>query len=570
MKAFVHIVWYKILSSLKSTIDFRTVSLVRGLGSALMFGTFAYVAYRFSYVMTDLIITQTHVGLFLYHQFISIVLFVFFMAVNLGNIIVAYSTLYKSPEVGYLLTKPLPESTVFILKFFDNFFYSSTTLFLMGFSVILGYGSFFGHSWQFFIGTMFLVFIPFMFLAASLAVLILMAIMKIAARFGFRNVMAGLFLLYFGSIFLFFRVMNPVKMVEQVQFHYPNVDAYFAQMSFGVLEYFPNALFARYLYYYALGKVDYAIPYAIVLFLLSAGSFLIVYSVGKKYYYKSWLFSLAIQSSGRSLYYDVDRYQWFDFRRSSSIAPQLEVLFKKEFFLFFREPSQWLHALIMLILVGIFVVSTSHLNLRLRAPTMQLLTYMALFAFSGFMVTSLALRFIFPAVELEGKAFWTIRTSPIALKQWIVLKLLFGFLFIVGIGELIAVATHVPFLRARIEPQPVLPWFGMFTTFWIAVTAVLVHFGLGAYFATYTEKNPIRAASTQGATITFLGMMLYLILIVLIALIPLSGYFQAIYRRYTFETGIFITSALLIAVISCCVSIGSILLGRKALSRDFS
>ncbi|MCX7984173.1 MAG: hypothetical protein N3A63_04660 [Bacteroidetes bacterium] len=568
MRLFFHIVKYKILSSLKSSFDFSFSSTVRNLGSALMYGTFAYVAFRFAYVITDLIITQTHVGVYLYHQFISILLFVFFVAVNLGNIIVAYATLYKSPEVGYLMTKPLPHATVFLLKFFDNFFYSSTTLFLMGFAVLLGYGSFFGHSWQFYVSTMLFVFLPFMLLAACFAVIILMVVMKVTARFGFRTVMAGLFLLYFVFIFLFFRVMNPIKLVEQIQFTYPHIDEYLAGLSFGFLDYLPNALVARYLYYSALQNFEYAIPYGGVLFSFTVIMVLVLYSIGKKYYYKSWLVSLAIQPSTRPLY-GRKRYQWFDFRRNSVLQQQTEVLLKKEFLLFFREPSQWIHALVMIVLVGIFVISTSQLNLSLKAPTMQLLTYMSLFAFSGFMVTSLALRFIFPTVELEGKALWTIRTAPLHMRKWVVVKLLYWIIFIIAIGELIAVATHIPFLRARLEPQPLLLWIGTFTTFWVAVTAVFTHFGFGAYFARYTEKNPIRAASTQGATLTFLGMMLYLIAIVLTVLIPLSGYFQALYRKHLFDPVLFINTIIIVVVLSFGMSIGSFCIGYRALRRDF-
>ena len=44
---------------------------------------------------------RLHIGLYLYHRFLEMILFIFFIAVNLGNIIVSYSTLYKSSEVAY-------------------------------------------------------------------------------------------------------------------------------------------------------------------------------------------------------------------------------------------------------------------------------------------------------------------------------------------------------------------------------------------------------------------------------------------------------------------------------------
>ena len=215
---FFHIFHYKFISFFKTAFDKRAVSIVRGVASSLVFCGFAYGAYYICVFMQHAlclnILTQVYICI---HTFISMLLFVLFIAVNLGNIIVSYSTLYRSSEVSFLLTKPVSFTTIFILKFFDNFFYSSTTLFVVAFMALFGYGSYFGYPWYFFAGVMVFVMIPFMFLSACLAVLILMAIMKLAGRIGFRKVMAGLFALYFFFIYLFFNSSNPITLVEKAQ-----------------------------------------------------------------------------------------------------------------------------------------------------------------------------------------------------------------------------------------------------------------------------------------------------------------------------------------------------------------
>ncbi|HEY5615089.1 MAG TPA: hypothetical protein VIL52_03630, partial [Bacteroidota bacterium] len=147
MKLFFHILKYKFLTFLKTTFDFRFVTVVRGIGSLLVFGGFAVGAYMLSSWITTYVLSETRIGLYLFHRFVSMMLFVFFMAVNLGNIVVSYATLYRSTEVEYLLTKPVSYTQIFVLKFLDNFLYSSTTLFLVAFAVLLGYGSYFGYPW---------------------------------------------------------------------------------------------------------------------------------------------------------------------------------------------------------------------------------------------------------------------------------------------------------------------------------------------------------------------------------------------------------------------------------------
>jgi hypothetical protein len=215
--------------------------------------------------MTGFMLEHTRTGLYLYHTFISMMLFVFFIAVNLGNIIVSYSTLYRSLEIGFLLTKPIPFTSIFLLKFFDNFFYSSTTLFLGAFMVLLGYGSYFGFPWHYYITIMLFVLIPFMFLSACLAVLILMTIMKLAGRIGFRKVMLGLFVLYLSLTYFFFSLSNPISVVEKINRFYPNIDEYLSQTTPQFLQYLPNQWVADFLYNVSRGSVSQALPYAAIL-----------------------------------------------------------------------------------------------------------------------------------------------------------------------------------------------------------------------------------------------------------------------------------------------------------------
>jgi len=63
--------------------------------------------------------------------------------------VVSFSTLYKSQEVFHLFTKPISFTNIFLIKFLDNFFYSSTTLLLIITAVLLGYGNYFNFSFGF-------------------------------------------------------------------------------------------------------------------------------------------------------------------------------------------------------------------------------------------------------------------------------------------------------------------------------------------------------------------------------------------------------------------------------------
>ena len=562
-----HILYYKLLSFVKTTFDARAVSIVRGVASMVVFGAFSFAAYRFSFATTHYMLEHTRIGLHLYHTFISMMLFVFFIAVNLGNIIVSYSTLYRSAEVSFLLTKPVPFTSLFILKFFDNFFYSSTTLFLVAFMVLFGYGSYFGYPWYFFAGVMVGVLMPFMFLSACLAVLVLMAIMKLAGRVGFRKVMAGLFALYFMFIYLFFDSANPIMLVEKVNRYYPHIDAYLSQTTPVFFHYLPNQWVAEFLFYVARGEILTALPFAGLLLAVTACAFGLCLFVAHRFYYRSWLISLQVQSAEQAPY-DPARKRILDFRSRSILSQQWEVLLKKEFFSFFREASQWIHLVVMIVLTGLFAISVSNLNLRIRVMDVQLLTYLVIFAFGGFMVSSLALRFVFPMIGLEGNAFWVLKSSPIKESKIFAVKFLLGFVTVFFLAEYITISSSIPFVRIT-EMRPLLMWFGIFSAFWISLTTVALNLGLGGYFANFLERNPIRAASTQGATLTFLFSLIYLIVMVVIVLVPVSGYFASLFQFKHFKMDIIVLPGTLYAVVSYLFSALGFVVGLRSLRRDF-
>ena len=567
MGIFFHILKYKFLSFIKSTFDRRLVTAVRGFGSLAVFGAFSIAAYLLAYAVTKSVIEQTRIGLFVYHRFISMMLFVLFVSVNMGNIIVSYSTLYKSSEVGYLFTKPVTFTQIFVLKFLDNFLYSSATFFLMVFMALLGYGAYFGYSALTFLAVMFFVLLPYLFLSACVAVLILMSLMKVASRWGFRKVMSGLAVLYVAMVALFFNYSNPIELVEYAQ--HLNLDAGSSMMGLdsGILANLPNAWVSNVLFYIARGNSAQAFVFGAQLFLLTAAMFGVVLYVAHRFYYKSWLVTFEFQARSNTVQ-SGKRMKVFDFRRTSSLRPQMEVLLKKEYFQFFRESSQWIHLALMIVLVGVFAVSVGNLNLKLRVTEIQTVGYLILYAFGGFLSCSLALRFLFPAISIEGKSFWTQLSAPLDLKKPYLIKFTIGFFIVLTLALLVTVFSNAPFVRMS-ERRPILMYFGVYSAFWVSLTLVSLNLGLGGYFANFKEKNPIRIASSQGATLTFLMSLVYLMALVSIVIIPLTEYFQSLFQFLPFDISTIVAPATTLYMLSAALSAFALVVGLRSLQRDF-
>ncbi len=582
MSSFIHILWFKNLMFWKvsSNQDFGTV--IRNVGSFIVFGSFAVGAFYFSNFITAYLLENVGIGLFLFHRFIGMLLFVFFITINLGNMVVSFSTLYRTPEVNFLLTSPVSYLNIFVIKFLDNFFYSSGTLFMVGFSVLLGYGVYFELPWHFYLLMMFGVLVPFMFFAACIAVIVLLLLMKLAATVNFRLLVAGIVILYLGQVYLYFQVSSPVNLVREVMKYYPYVDLYFGSLDPTAVKILPNFWVSEIMYFYVTKNFTAVTGYTTLLVLSTVGLFVFALAIGNALFYSTWITSLSIKSMTMK---SIEiKNSLFSFGKQSILSPQVEVLLKKEFWMFLREPSQWIHFAVMMALLVIFLSSVSSLNIRLETPELKAVVYLVVFIFNIFLINSLALRFGFPMVSLEGSAYWSIRSAPISTAKmyWIKFAVVMAFLGILSL--LISWLSNIPYLyNHRVvgekpwtveyviphESVRLLGYYSMLVTPMVTMALVSLNFGLGSVYSNFIEKNPIRIASSQGATMTFLLSVVYLVILLAAYYFPATMLFTSEMKELPVDWGMLRTVFLAVGVSSAMIIAVSHILGIRSLRRDY-
>ena len=561
MDLLLHILRFKVWIFLKRSLELRKETVVKHASSVLVFGAFTVGAFLIARMTTAYLLDTARLGLFLLHRFLSMSLFVFFLSINVGNIIVSYAIFYRSQETAHLLTKPVPFGTLTLVKFFENFFYSSTTLFLIAIAVLFGYGSYFHMTWAFYVQSLLLMFIPFMLLGGCIAVITLMVLMRAARRIGVWKVLVGLIFIYLGTLFVFFETTNPVKLVTAVTQNYPNVDEYFGYLDPAFVKYLPNHWIAESLYWTMRGDPTYAMSYTIILVVSTVLVFWLMIYLGKKLFYPSWLDSLELRPSSevrRSLFSSLS------LTRPARLHPHASALLKKEFWLFVREPSQWIHLAIISVLIATFVVSVSNIDIKHTFSYVQTASYMVVLLFNAFLVASIALRFVYPMMSLEGPNFWSVLSAPVSRATAYWMKFIFTFIPILLVSESLGFFSHYP-----LRQYPLLAEMAMVVLACASFALVGLNLGGGSYFVNYREKNPIRAASSQGATLTFLMSLLYLTFLVSVLFIPLDHYFEHIIRNAPFSSVPLLVSLSIIVVASAAVGVGSLKIGLRALAKDY-
>ena len=561
MRVILHVVRFKLMTILAHLVELKTENLLKQGATMIVFGGFMFGAYYSARGMTDYVLNDAKLGLFLLHRFLSMALFVFFLSVNVGNMIVSYATLYRSAETAYYLTTPLSHTNLFLIKFFDNFFYSSAAFFLIGFSTLLGYGSHFGMPWVFYAKTLLLLLFPFMLLSGCIAALLLLFLMRYAGMLGVRKLMTVLIGTYVGVLFGYFRIMNPLHFVAEVVRQFPHVDVYFGYLDPAISKFLPSHWISESLYWTMRGDNSYAQWYSTLLLFAAVFVFTIMIIIAKRLYYKSWLSSLELSLARETL---PSPFAFMDMLRAPKANPQANVLVKKEFIQFFREPSQWIHLGIVAILVITFSVSVAGIDFKQPLPSYQTSSYLVLLMFSFFLITSIALRFVYPNMSIEGMSFWSILSAPVSRKRVFWIKFSIAFTPLLVLSELMVIYTHWSLQKygAVIIAAVVMM---------VCCTFALVslNHGAGTLFANYREKNPIRVSSSHGATFTFLLCLSYLVILVAILFFPLSGYFAYMIREIPFHMSVFWYGLGLVVFVSVLTGVLSLFVGYRAFQRDF-
>jgi hypothetical protein len=115
----------------------------------------------------------------------------------------------------------------------------------------------------------------------------------------------------------------------------------------------------------------------------------------------------------------------------------------------------------------------------------------------------------------------------------------------------------------------VLTTFSMAITLLAAVTIISINFGMGGLYANYKEKNAIRLSSSQGASLSFLINIVFMLFLIIVLFRPLSELFLSIMIKRTFVLYTFYWTLIPIGIVSLILIFTFIKIAKKSLQKDF-
>jgi ABC-2 type transport system permease protein len=200
--------------------------------------------------------------------------------------------------------------------------------------------------------------------------------------------------------------------------------------------------------------------------------------------------------------------------------PPLRALLAKEVRTITRDVAQWSQVFLMAALLFMYLYNVRMLPLGGDARA-TLVAYANL-GMAGFVISAICLRFAYPSVSAEGKAFWMLQTAPISYRQFLRVKVI---VYAAPLTLLSLLLTA--FANILLDANGVVWAFTMFGASLLAVTLVSLGVGLGALSPQFHIENPLQVGLSLGGFAYMAIAMAYVGAMMMLMARPVMRYFMA-------------------------------------------
>jgi len=275
------------------------------------------------------------------------------------------------------------------------------------------------------------VFIPFLIVPAVIGSAITLVLVNVFPARRTRDILSVIAVLAAGGIVLLFRIIRPERLARPEGFR--------SLVEFVTILRTPTSPFlpSEWVQRAVLGWLNYRPDWISVYLLWStaAAAFVLGALLHRQLYAVG--FSKAQESAQKFVRAGVMR------RVGNVVLAPLSILRRelvlKELRLFFRDTTQWSQLILLAVLVVAYVYNIKFLPLRGEGITFFLVNVIPFLnlVLAGFVLASIAARFIFPSVSLEGRTLWLLRSSPMPVRDLLWAK------FWVGTTPLLVLALGI-------------------------------------------------------------------------------------------------------------------------------
>lgn len=352
-------------------------------------------------------------GPVLAERLLDMVLLTFFSLLLFSNIVTALSSYFLAADLTLLLAAPVPPGRLHVARFVETLWDSSWMVLMFGFPIFLAYGVVHQAGAPFYLATL-AVLPPFVVIPCAIGVTITMILVRVFPARSTKDVFLLLSVVAVAVLYVFLRFLQPEQLVKPEAFE--NFLDFLAAVQAPRSSWLPSTWAAQTLMpFLSPGfAASWAFPFA-CLASTAAAAFVICTMTAERLYAAGW----SRAQEGRRA--RLTRLPFWDrVMARVPISQRTRALVLKDAKTFFRDTTQWSQLILLVALIIVYVYNFSVLpkagGARAQIFLDQALSFLNL-ALAGFIVASIAVRFLFPGISLEGKSFWLLQSAPIRLRS---------------------------------------------------------------------------------------------------------------------------------------------------------
>lgn len=457
-------------------------------------------------------------GLVLAHKLMGMVWLTFWTILVFSNVITSLSSFFLSKDLDLLHTSPTSLENIFWARFTNTLVDSSWMVVFFGLPVYLVYGLVF-QAGPFYYLSLIGVALPLLVLAGALGVSATQVLVHVFPARRTKDILLLLSILLIILLYLLFRMMRPERLVNPDAF--TTVVGYFASMRTPSSPYLPS-FWATEVLWPQLNKQGFSeAPFYLAMLAATAAAAAVLASMlSNRLYLHGFTRS---QEAARRIIRRASPLDALSFLAGRPFASPSRALIAKDIKTFFRDNTQWSQILLLLALIVVYLYNFSVLPLKKSPiPTFYLQNFISFLniGLAAFVVASLGVRFVFPAVSQEGFSYWIIRSSPLSLKRFLWTKywLYLPPLFIVA-EVLIVVSNYL------LDVTSLMMIISTVTIFFLVLGLVALGVGLGAVYPRFETENIVQVATGFGGMMFMILSAIYVGTVVILEAWPVYTLF---------------------------------------------
>jgi ABC-2 type transport system permease protein len=424
----------------------------------------------------------------------------------LSNVVTALSSFFLAKDLDLLVSAPVDWLRIYLAKLGETLLHSSWMVALMAVPIFAAYGVVY-RGGVLFIPYAGLAVFPLLVLPAVLGSALTLVLVNIFPARRTRDLLSIVALGAAGGLILLFRLVRPERLASPEGFR--NLLDYIAVLRTPTSSFLPSEWVTQAVMSFLRGQPD-LLPVALLW--TTAASFVTLGALLHRSLYAPG-FTKAQEGAERFVRGELWRRTVGTVLRFLPVAKREFVI--KDVKLFFRDTTQWSQLILLAVLVLVYLFNIKTLPLH-RGEAVGFF-YVTLVSFlnlglAGFVLAAIAARFIFPAVSLEGRHMWLLRSSPLDLRALLWSKYWVGTIPLLVLALVLTGLTNV-----LLQVRPFMMVMELVTICALTFAIAALALGFGALYPQFETENAAQIPTSFGglvfmmATIGLLGLVIFVL-----------------------------------------------------------